>query len=1095
MSQKKDINIINPYVKNFVIEATKPNANIVISGLRGSSFAFFLNSVANQTIGFTNFVVFKDFPSAAAFYNDMAFLSSNADIYNNVLFYGNLTEAEALLAIEEARRSNSKYQATTVITYYECLFEKVIGRTTFSKNTIDIEEGQTLDLDFLLESLDNLHFERVDFVYDAGQYALRGGIIDVFSFSNREPHRIELFEDKVESIRTFDIVSQLSIEEKNTFSIVPNVKDGNLSGKQTTIIDYFEGENTLVWIEKIDDLNKKANETGEFEKNIVNKIYQYNLIKIEINANNKNKNLSSFAAEFHTELQPHFNQSLELLFDNLVSYYEKGFRLMISVTDKKQEERLKHIFAEFIQTKHIEDSLHSTTDKINYLPLQISYIDYSFSSGFIDFDTNTLLYTDHQIFSRVKNFKVRDTSTQKERLLIEDLTALKPGDYVTHIDYGIGKFAGLEKITGINGRQQESIRLIYKDGDVLYVSIHALHKIARYVGGDGSTPKVSRLGSNKWEKLKEKTKGKVKDIAKELIILYAKRKSTHGFAFSADNYLQNSLEASFIYEDTPDQHKASIAVKRDMESSAPMDRLICGDVGFGKTEIAIRAAFKAACDGKQTAVLVPTTILALQHYKTFSERLKDFPVTVDYLNRFRTTKEKKTILNNLKSGKTDIIIGTHSLVYGKKNEEIFKDLGLLIIDEEHKFGVSIKEKLKELKVNVDTLTLTATPIPRTLQFSLMGARDLSIINTPPANRLPVQTQLSTFNEQIIKQAIEYELDRNGQVFIVNDKIIGLEALRQIVEQQVPQAKVCVAHAQLPNDELENVMLDFIEGNFDVLISTTIVENGLDVSNANTIIINHANNYGLSDLHQLRGRVGRTNRRAFCYLFVNDKEILTEQAEKRLRAIEELTSLGSGFSIAMRDLDIRGAGNILGSEQSGFINEVGFETYNKILNEAITELNYELQINYHKIETDVTIETDLEALLPDTYISNTTERLKIYKELDSISNLSELDKIASELKDRFGEIPKETLLLFDIVRLRQKAKVLSIEKLVLKNNKMIIYFLDSEKTDFYSTQEFQRFLLLVQSYPKTCTLKEDNNRIIATFANIKTLEDAEKILNF
>jgi transcription-repair coupling factor (superfamily II helicase) len=565
--------------------------------------------------------------------------------------------------------------------------------------------------------------------------------------------------------------------------------------------------------------------------------------------------------------------------------------------------------------------------------------------------------------------------------------------------------------------------------------------------------------------------------------------------------MQNSLEASFIYEDTPDQHKASVAVKNDMTASSPMDRLVCGDVGFGKTEIAMRAAFKAACDGKQTAVLVPTTILALQHFKTFSERLKDMPVRVDYLNRFRSTKEKKQIVEDLRSGRTDIIIGTHALVTGKNKSEMFKDLGLLIIDEEHKFGVSMKEKLKKLKVNIDTLTLTATPIPRTLQFSLMGARDLSIINTPPPNRLPIHTQLAAFDENIIKQAIEYELNRNGQVFFVNDKIMGLESLRQVVEKQVPQAKVRVAHSQLPNDELEEIMLDFIEGNFDVLISTTIVENGLDVSNANTIIINHANNYGLSDLHQLRGRVGRTNRRAFCYLLVNDKEILTEQAEKRLKAIEEFTSLGSGFSIAMRDLDIRGAGNILGSEQSGFINEVGFETYNKILNEAIAELKMEeglsgINSDYSPPQSamDCTIETDFEALIPDYYISNTTERLKIYKELDSISDVSQLNKITLELKDRFGKVPKETLLLFDIVRLRHKARMLSVEKLVLKRERMIIHFPSSTKSTFYNSEIFQKFLLLAQTFASTCKLKEENDHLIATFSNIKTLEDAKNIID-
>ncbi|MDR0789278.1 MAG: transcription-repair coupling factor [Bacteroidales bacterium] len=1078
MSKADGIYTENPQLANFVIEATKPKATLSITGLHGSALAFFVSNVAKNVAEFKNLLVFKDFQQAAAFYNDMAYLSP-------AMFFGNLTEGEALSNLHQGK-------SQMVITYYDFLFEKVANKISVKQNTIAIAQGEEMDLDSLIESLEDLHFERVDFVYQAGQYAIRGGIVDVFSFSSREPYRIELFGDRIESIRTFDIATQLSIEQKESFFIVPNVKDEDLFERKTTIIDYFEGINTLIWVEKMADLESKAAEFDTLGSHIINAISQHRNIDIKVNdylpQTGETDNKSYV---FHTDLQPHFNQSLELLFDNLVSFYERGFQLFVSVTDKKQEERLASVFLKYTQGN---ESLAA---------FNVIYIDYSFSYGFIDFDRKVVLYTDHQIFSRVKNFKVNDKQSQRESLMIEDLTTMKNGDYVTHIDYGVGRFAGLEKITGISGKQQESIRLIYKDGDVLYVSIHALHKISRYVGNEGSVPKVHRLGSKAWDNLKEKTKGKVKDIARDLITLYAKRKRSAGFAFSEDNYLQNSLEASFIYEDTPDQNKAAVAVKKDMEGDYPMDRLVCGDVGFGKTEIAIRAAFKAACDSKQTAVLVPTTILALQHFKTFSQRLKDLPVRVDYLNRFRSAKEKKEILADLKSGKIDIIIGTHALVSGKaKGNDMFKDLGLLIIDEEHKFGVSMKEKLKKIKVNVDTLTLTATPIPRTLQFSLMGARDLSIINTPPPNRLPIHTQLSAFDQQIIKQAIEFELSRNGQVFFVNDRIMGLEQLRQVVESQVPDARVKVAHSQLPNDELESIMLDFIEGNFDVLISTTIVENGLDVSNANTIIINNANNYGLSDLHQLRGRVGRTNRRAFCYLLVSDKDILTEQAEKRLKAIEEFTSLGSGFSIAMRDLDIRGAGNILGSEQSGFINEVGFETYNKILNEAIYELRTEAgllaendEASYPKYEVDCAIETDFEALIPDSYISNTTERLKIYKHLDSITQEAELAKLALELKDRFGDVPTETLLLFDIVRLRQRAKALSIEKLILKSERMTIYFVSSSVSDFYNTEKFQSFLLMAQSYPKTCKLREENDKLAATFSPVSTIEEARRILSF
>ncbi|MDR1006263.1 MAG: transcription-repair coupling factor [Bacteroidales bacterium] len=1071
-----DILLNYPDIKSFITDATKPHANIAISGLRGSALAFFVSAVARNVAEFKHIVCLKDYQQAASCYNDLSYAGG-------AMFFGNPMEAQTLTELEESN-------CNVVVTYYDCLFEKIAAKTSVKQNSLRLVKNQVLDFNFLIDELENLHFERQDFVFEPGQYALRGGIIDIFSYSEPSPCRLELFGENLESIRSFDVVSQLSIEEKPSFLIVPNVKDEDLFEPNATLIDYFEGINALIWVDKFAELQKKAAEFDIVGEKVVNNILNSNLIRIEAN-NNADQTGSSptLSFDYHTDLQPHFNQSLELLFANLVSFYEKGFSLFVSVTDKKQEERLKAVFEQYIEKN----------EEINELP--VDYIDFSFAFGFIDYDRKILLYTDHQIFSRVKNFNVNENAArQRESLMIEDLTTLKVGDYVTHIDYGVGRFAGLEKISGISGRQQESIRLIYKDGDVLYVSIHALHKISRYVGNEGSVPKVHRLGSKAWENLKEKTKSKVKDIARDLILLYADRKRSSGFAFSADNYLQNSLEASFIYEDTPDQRKASVAVKKDMESSYPMDRLVCGDVGFGKTEIAIRAAFKAACDSKQTAVLVPTTILALQHFKTFSERLKDMPVRIDFLNRFRSAKEKKQILADLRDGKIDIIIGTHALVGSKANgKEMFKDLGLLIIDEEHKFGVSVKEKLKKIKVNVDTLTLTATPIPRTLQFSLMGARDLSIINTPPPNRIPIQTQIATFDEMLIKQSIEYELNRNGQVFFVNDKIMGLEQLKQVVEKNVPQAKVRIAHSQLPNEELEEIMLSFIEGEFDVLVSTTIVENGLDVSNANTIIINHAQNYGLSDLHQLRGRVGRTNRRAFCYLLCNEKEILTEQASKRLKAIEEFTSLGSGFSIAMRDLDIRGAGNLLGSEQSGFINEVGFETYNKILNEAIEELRLETGVTneaeYPTIETDCTIETDLEALIPDNYISNTTERLKIYKELDSITTEKHLQRLALELKDRFGTIPKETLLLFDIVRLRWMAKSKSVEKLILKNERLSIYFIGSDKSNFYNTDAFSRFLQLAQGRPTTCKLKEEGNRLIATFSNVKQISDAISLINF
>ncbi|MDY4583661.1 MAG: transcription-repair coupling factor [Candidatus Onthomorpha sp.] len=728
--------------------------------------------------------------------------------------------------------------------------------------------------------------------------------------------------------------------------------------------------------------------------------------------------------------------------------------------------------------------------------MNLHFIRAGFQGGFIDHSTKTLLFTDHQIFNRFHASRLDDNSSQRERLTMEDLMTLKPGDYVTHIDYGVGKFGGLEKINN-NGRVQETIRLVYKDNDILYVSIHALHKVSRYCGKEGIEPKLNRLGSTAWQKLKNKTKSKVKDIAKELIALYAKRKMSKGFAFSPDSYLQNELEASFLYEDTPDQYKATRDVKHDMESSCPMDRLVCGDVGFGKTEVAIRAAFKAACDGKQVAVLVPTTILAFQHYKSFSERLEHFACKVDYLNRFRTRKEIKEILKDLESGKIDVLIGTHRIL---SKDVHFKDLGLLIIDEEHKFGVSVKEKLKTLKVNIDTLTLTATPIPRTLQFSLMGARDLSVINTPPANRQPVNTEIIPFNREKIRDVIMFELSRSGQVYFVHNRVQNIEEVAELIRQLVPMARVVAAHGQMKGEELEEIMMDFIEGEFDVLVSTTIVENGLDIPNANTIIINQAQNYGLSDLHQLRGRVGRSNKKAFCYLIAPDECVLSDEAAKRLRAIEEFSAIGSGFAIAMRDLDIRGAGNILGAEQSGFITEIGFDAYQKILNEAMHELK---TTEFKELFSDqvtkdgsyvenCTIETDLEIFIPDTYISDIVERLKVYKRLDNMEEDIEVEKLKSELADRFGRVPKQTSELFEVVKLRRLAKKLAIEKLSLKRGKLTACFISDQQSEFYSSELFGRLLHYVQCYPRLCALQQSDDKLSLTIDQVGNVYSAVKI---
>ncbi|MEE0909130.1 MAG: transcription-repair coupling factor, partial [Bacteroidales bacterium] len=850
--------------------------------------------------------------------------------------------------------------------------------------------------------------------------------------------------------------------------------------------DYLP-ENSVVWIEEkkrtlanfeqLEEFNKEGKEIFTPRKELEQWLSQNKCVDILV-SKPENENLYDFALNEDCEAQMPFNSDFKLLVNELEKWFERSYRCFFSVGDDKQKDRVKRVIEEFTPKGHV---------------LKVDFIDAAFHGGFINHSNKTLLFTDHQLFNRYHASRLDDNSSQRERLTMEDLTTLKPGDYVTHIDHGVGKFGGLEKINN-NGRIQEAIRLVYKDNDLLYVSIHALHKVSRYCGKDGTEPKLHRLGSNAWLKLKNKTKSKVKDIAKELIALYAQRKLSKGFAFSADSYLQNELEASFLYEDTPDQYKATRDVKRDMESPAPMDRLICGDVGFGKTEVAIRAAFKAVCDGKQVAVLVPTTVLAFQHYKSFSERLGNFACTVDYLNRFRSAKEIKSVLQGLESGKTDIIIGTHRIL---SKDVKFKDLGLLIIDEEHKFGVSVKEKLKSMKVNLDTLTLTATPIPRTLQFSLMGARDLSVINTPPANRQPVNTEIISFSQERLRDIIMFELSRNGQVYFVHNKVQDIEAVAELIRKIVPMARVVVGHGQMKGEQLEGIMMDFIEGEFDVLVATTIVENGLDIPNANTIIIDQAQNYGLSDLHQLRGRVGRSNKKAYCYLIAPDECLLSEESAKRLRAIEEFSAIGSGFAIAMRDLDIRGAGNILGAEQSGFISEIGFDAYHKILNEAIRELksNDFKELFVEEIKQDgyyvesCTIETDLEIFIPDTYVSDIVERLKLYKRLDSIEEDSEAEKLKSELTDRFGKIPKQTEELFEVVKLKRLAKKLAIEKLFIKRGKMIAYFITDKESEFFQGEAFGKIIYHVQCYPQQCLLQESTERLTLTVSHINDIHSA------
>ena len=1085
-------------VDNFAKNLALPNRKYALSGLRASSLALFSACCVEKSGIDTHLFLFADKQRAIYFYNDLELFFAQRDCKQedkDVIFYpASYTHQNDAAKIENANvvlrnmalQKLMTQKARVIVSYPQALAEKVISSSVLHSKTIKIECGKELDLDCFIEQLDDLGFERVSQVCDAGQFSLRGGIVDVYSFSSQHPFRIEFFGDSIDSIRTFDIVSQLSLEQKQTVEILAVNHSTEMYTKEVFLGDYLP-ENSVVWIEEkkrslanfeqLEDFNKEGKEIFTPRKELEQWLSQNKCVDILVGTT-ETENLYDFALNEDCEAQMPFNSDFKLLVKELEKWFERSYRCFFSVGDEKQKDRVKRVIEEFTPKGHI---------------LNIDYVDAAFHGGFINHSNKTLLFTDHQLFNRYHASRLDDNSSQRERLTMEDLTTLKPGDYVTHIDHGVGKFGGLEKINN-NGRIQEAIRLVYKDNDLLYVSIHALHKVSRYCGKDGTEPKLHRLGSNAWLKLKNKTKSKVKDIAKELIALYAQRKLSKGFAFSADSYLQNELEASFLYEDTPDQYKATRDVKRDMESPAPMDRLICGDVGFGKTEVAIRAAFKAVCDGKQVAVLVPTTVLAFQHYKSFSERLGNFACTVDYLNRFRSAKEIKSVLQGLESGKTDIIIGTHRIL---SKDVKFKDLGLLIIDEEHKFGVSVKEKLKSMKVNLDTLTLTATPIPRTLQFSLMGARDLSVINTPPANRQPVNTEIISFSQERLRDIIMFELSRNGQVYFVHNKVQDIEAVAELIRKLVPMARVVVGHGQMKGEQLEGIMMDFIEGEFDVLVATTIVENGLDIPNANTIIIDQAQNYGLSDLHQLRGRVGRSNKKAYCYLIAPDECLLSEESAKRLRAIEEFSAIGSGFAIAMRDLDIRGAGNILGAEQSGFISEIGFDAYHKILNEAIRELksNDFKELFVEEIKQDgyyvdsCTIETDLEIFIPDTYVSDIVERMKLYKRLDSIEEDSEAEKLKSELTDRFGKIPKQTEELFEVVKLKRLAKKLAIEKLFIKRGKMIAYFITDKESDFFQGETFGKIIYHVQCYPQQCLLQESTERLTLTVSHIKDIHSA------
>ncbi len=1074
--------------------------------MAGSSAAV-LAAAASRKINKPFLFLLSDRETSAYFFNDLENLLGERDAAyenrNSFFFpssyktpFQSLEEDNAgiLLRSEVVNRLVSDGKKSIIVTYPEALCEKVVSRKALKKNLVTITKGEQLSVDFLLEVLLEEGFERVDFVVEPGQFSVRGGIIDVFSFSNDHPFRIEIMGDQVESLRTFNTESQLSIEIQEKISILPDIHAMSQETSHTEFLLNSMPSATVVWSDNLELATEIIHEAFESEKigeprflraeGFLREIKNRLLVEFHRTTAPQDKGVTF---TFNFSPQPNFNKHIELLRSNLEENTASGLKNIILCDTQKQAERIRTIFETIRES---EDGILNFQHEILLMTLH---------EGFIDNQNKIACYTDHQIFDRYHRYRIRDKFPGKQALSIKALYNLKPGDYVTHIDHGIGVFSGLEKIE-VNGRLQEAIRLIYKNQDILYVSIHSLHRVSKYTGKEGVAPSLHRLGSGAWSKLKNKTKKKVKDIAHDLIALYAKRREQKGHAFSADSYLQHELEASFMYEDTPDQEKATMDVKKDMESPHPMDRLICGDVGFGKTEVAIRAAFKAVSDSKQVAVLVPTTILALQHYYTFRERLRDFPCTIDYVSRFRTASQKKKALQGAKDGQVDILIGTHRLL---SKDVRFKDLGLLVVDEEQKFGVSSKEKLKQLRVNVDTLTLTATPIPRTLQFSLMGARDLSYINTPPPNRYPIITELHAFNEDLIRDAVNYEVSRGGQVFFVHNRVQNIAEVAEIIRRNCPDARVAIGHGQLDGSQLEKVMVDFIHGDYDVLVSTTIIESGLDIPNANTIIINNANHFGLSDLHQMRGRVGRTNKKAFCYLLSPPVSTLTEEARRRLKAIEEFSDLGSGFNIAMRDLDIRGAGNLLGAEQSGFISEVGFDTYHKILDEAISELK---ENDFKEVfssgsesaekdrqEADCQLETDLELMIPSEYVSNIEERLQLYKELDNVEEEDQLKAFAIRMEDRFGPLPDPVKGLLQAVRLRRKAQSLGFEKLILKTEKIIGYLPGSDHTGYYQGEVFGKILQYVQSHARQSRIKEMNGHLSLTIKQVKSVGEALQII--
>lgn len=1099
-------------VQLIVNQISSQQPRVQVKGLAGSLDAV-LAAAVYQNLPRLNLFITNDREEAAYLQNDLQNLLNREILYYPTSYkrpyhYEEIENANVLMRAEILNKLNvTTADNLLIVTYPEALFEKVINKRSLLSNTFTVKVGERLDAQFLREFLLGYDFEINDFVYEAGQFSVRGGIIDVFSYASEHPYRIELFGDEVESIRSFNPDTQLSVESVKQVNIIPDIQSKLTLETRESFLSFLPS-NALLWfkdveltLEVIEQCFEKAEEafvnvkSGDIQlvadpseifetrRGFLNQIKNFKTVEFgkrfysPFSPKGENNDLP-LRGVWGAKPQPSFNKDFKRLIDDLGDRQQQGFTNIIVAESPKQLERLEKIFDEL-------------DPYVKFRPMNISL-----REGFVDEQLKIVCYTDHQIFSRFHKYHIKEKFSKSKALTLKELKSLKAGDFVTHVDYGIGRFAGLEKVD-VGGREQEAIRLIYRDNDILFVSIHSLHKIAKYTGKEGGVVTMSKLGSPEWENKKSKVKRQLKDIAQELIALYAKRRSANGFAFSRDTYLQAELESSFLYEDTPDQAKSTADVKDDMEKPNPMDRLVCGDVGFGKTEVAIRAAFKAVADSKQVAVLVPTTILAMQHYKTFSERLADFPARVEYINRFKSEKQIKEILKDVESGRIDILIGTHRIV----NKDIkFKDLGLLVIDEEQKFGVKVKDRLKEMRVNIDVLTLTATPIPRTLHFSLMGARDLSVIATPPPNRQPVTTEVQVFSEVFIRDAISYELNRGGQVFFVHNRVNDIDSIGNIILKLVPEARIGVAHGQMEGDKLEKVMMKFIEGEYDVLVSTNIIESGIDIPNANTIIINSAHYFGMSDLHQMRGRVGRSNRKAFCYLLTPPLSHLTSDARKRLQTLEEFSELGDGFKVAMRDLDIRGAGNLLGAEQSGFVNDLGYEMYHKILDEAVQELKqttfkdlFDLGEAVEVTRTDCQIETDLAILIPDYYVKNISERLSLYTRLDNIESENELRAFGDEVADRFGPLPEEVKGLLEMVRIRWMAEALFMEKLTLKNQTLKGYIVTTGNDAFFQSNKFGHVLAHIQRNPRRFALKDLKNKLLLTCSDVKDLVALRTIL--